>query len=317
MTPPGGPHGGAGRVTRGGHGRGTDELGREPRERMYELMLTTKLADDRRARRPRAGRLQAAFYPVRGLEAVCAALGEVLRPDDQLVSTYRNLGDALAKGVPLRPVLPSSTASDRHLQGQGRRDAHHHPETGVMVTTGIVGTGLPIANGLASARNGRDDRVSSWSPSATARPPSAPSHEAMNLAALWKLPVIFLCQNNQCGEYTPIADYTGSTDLARRARGLRHEGRTGRRQRSSRRCAAARRRRGDPRRRGPDLRRGDDLPPHRAHRHRRLLSYVPGDELAAALARDPAPTSAPARRSGAAWTEDELAAIENAAPSRR
>jgi acetoin:2,6-dichlorophenolindophenol oxidoreductase subunit alpha len=59
--------------------------------RMYELMLTTTLADNKAREEAKAGRLQAAFYPVRGLEGVCAAMSAALRKDDQLVSTYRNL----------------------------------------------------------------------------------------------------------------------------------------------------------------------------------------------------------------------------------
>ena len=74
---------------------------------MYQLMLTTTLADNKAREETKAGRLQAAFYPVRGLEAVCAALGAALRPDDHLVSTYRNLGDAVAKGVSLRAIVKS------------------------------------------------------------------------------------------------------------------------------------------------------------------------------------------------------------------
>ncbi|MCV5754442.1 hypothetical protein OFN51_37165, partial [Escherichia coli] len=64
-------------------------------------MLTTTLADTRAQKEAKAGSLQAAFYPVRGMEAVCAALGAVLEPRDQLVSTYRNLGYAVAKGASL------------------------------------------------------------------------------------------------------------------------------------------------------------------------------------------------------------------------
>ena len=79
-------------------------------ERMYEIMQTITTADERMREEVKAARVQAAFYPVRGLEAVCAAMGIVLRPSDYLVSTYRNLGDAVAKGVPLAGVVAEACA---------------------------------------------------------------------------------------------------------------------------------------------------------------------------------------------------------------
>src|SRR5690606_39922776 len=74
-------------------------------ERMYWVMVTTTLADSRAQQAAKAGKLQAAFYPGRGTAAVCAALSAVLEPRDRLVSTYRNLGDVVAKGVPLKPLV--------------------------------------------------------------------------------------------------------------------------------------------------------------------------------------------------------------------
>jgi TPP-dependent pyruvate/acetoin dehydrogenase alpha subunit len=83
-----------------------------------------------------------------------------------------------------------------------------------MLTTAIVGAGAPIANGLALAAQLRaEDRVTivNFGDGATS---IGAVHEAMNLAGVWKLPVIFLCQNNQIGEYTFIPDYTASKDFA-------------------------------------------------------------------------------------------------------
>ncbi len=190
----------------------------EALERMYRLMLTTTLADNKAREETKAGRLQAAFYPVRGMEAVCAAIGEALRPKDQVVSTYRNLGDALAKGVSLRAIMAELYGRvDGTSKGKGGAMHLHDASVGFMMTTGIVGSGLPIAAGLAvAAQLDKSDRVIlvTFGDGATS---IGASHEALNLAALWQLPLIFLCQNNQWGEHTPIAEYAGSTDLAGRA----------------------------------------------------------------------------------------------------
>lgn len=192
--------------------------GPEALSRMYRLMVLTTLADNKSAAEAKSGRLQAAFYPVRGMEAVCAALGEVLRPEDQMISTYRNLGDALAKGVPLRSIMAelygraSGTSRGKggpmHLQDQA---------VGFLGTTGIVGSGLPIAVGVAMAAQldgRRSATVTTFGDGATS---IGSFHESMNFAGLWQLPVVFICQNNQWGEHTRIADYAANTDLASRA----------------------------------------------------------------------------------------------------
>jgi hypothetical protein len=93
-----------------------------------------------------------------------------------------------------------------------------------MLTTAIVGAGAPIANGLAlAAQNRGEDRVTivNFGDGATS---IGAVHEAMNMAGVWKLPVIFLCQNNLIGEYTPIPEYTASADFASRAAGYGFKG---------------------------------------------------------------------------------------------
>jgi acetoin:2,6-dichlorophenolindophenol oxidoreductase subunit alpha len=187
-------------------------------ERMYEVIRTVMLCDERAKAEVRAGRMQAAFYPVRGLEGVCAALGAVLRPSDHLVSTYRNLGDVVAKGAPLRAVIAELYGrADGVAKGKGGPMHLHAPDVGLMATTGIVGSGLPIAVGLAvAAQLDGDGRVVAVTFGDGATSIGA-YHEAMNLAALWKLPIVFVCQNNMWAEHTPIAEYAPDTDLARRA----------------------------------------------------------------------------------------------------
>jgi 2-oxoisovalerate dehydrogenase E1 component len=91
------------------------------------------------------------------------------------------------------------------------------PASGLMVTTGIVGAGIPIANGLGlSASLLGNNRITAVSFGDGATSIGA-FHEALNLASLWRLPVIFVCQNNQYAEYTALADYTRSPSLAARA----------------------------------------------------------------------------------------------------
>jgi acetoin:2,6-dichlorophenolindophenol oxidoreductase subunit alpha len=260
-------------------------------EQMYTTMVVTMLADQRSTEEAKAGRLQAAFYPVRGMEAVCAALGAVLRPDDRMVSTYRNLGDAVAKGVPLRSIMAELYGRvGGTSKGKGGPMHLHDTAVGFMATTGVVGAGLPIAVGLALAAqldgNGAATVVT-FGDGATS---IGAYHEAMNFATLWKLPIVFVCQNNQWGEHTPIAEYAPSTELARRAAAYnihaeRVDGFDAMATLAALQGAVERARRDE----GPSF---VEAVTYRLTGHSGTadFSYVPRDELAEAMKRDPAPT---------------------------
>jgi pyruvate dehydrogenase E1 component alpha subunit len=169
--------------------------------------------DDRLRAMLRAGEIKLVYYPVRGQEVLSAAVMTALHSDDYLITTYRGVHDQLAKGVPSKDLwaefLGKKTGS---CKGKGGPMHITHPERGVMVTTGIVGSGLPIANGLALASQlAGDGRVTVCSFGDGASNIGA-FHEALNMASLWKLPVIFLCQNNRYAEHTP---YAGGTSAKR------------------------------------------------------------------------------------------------------
>ncbi|HEY4410291.1 MAG TPA: thiamine pyrophosphate-dependent dehydrogenase E1 component subunit alpha [Acidimicrobiia bacterium] len=264
-------------------------------ERMYEVMRTVTVADERARAEAKAGRMPAAFYPVRGLEGVCAALGAVLTPEDHLVSTYRNLADTVAKGVPLRAIIAElhGRLSGTSKGKAGTMHMHHDP-SGLMATTGIVGSGLPIAAGLALAAkldagpDGRGRAVAvTFGDGATS---IGAYHEAMNLAALWRLPLVFLCQNNGWAEHTPLAAYAPGTDLAARAgaynmTALCVDGFDPIETWRVLSAAAERARAGE----GPTF---VECRTYRlvGHTSSADYSYMPKAELEAALARDPAPT---------------------------
>jgi TPP-dependent pyruvate/acetoin dehydrogenase alpha subunit len=170
---------------------------------IYERMTRINRTDTKMRALITGGELQIIYYPVRGQEVVAAATMAALNQDDYLVTIYRGIHDQIAKGVPLRNLLAEFAGKvSGTCKGKGGPMHITHPETGVMVTTGIVGSGLPIANGLALASQLSGDgrvAVSSFGDGATN---IGAFHEALNMAQLWKLPVIFLCQNNLYGEHT-------------------------------------------------------------------------------------------------------------------
>jgi pyruvate dehydrogenase E1 component alpha subunit len=166
-----------------------------------------------------AGKFATLYYTVRGQELVSAAMMAALETSDYLVTTYRGQHDQIAKGVPLKGLLAEIAGRETGTcKGKGGSMHITHPATGVMVTTGVVGSGLPIANGLALASQNRKDgrvTVTCFGDGATN---IGAFHEALNMAALYKLPVIFFCQNNRYGEHTAFADHTKVESIAARAK---------------------------------------------------------------------------------------------------
>jgi TPP-dependent pyruvate/acetoin dehydrogenase alpha subunit len=278
---------------------------------MYRVMLLITAAGVRARDEVVAGRLQAAFYPVRGLEGVCAALGAALRRSDKLVSTYRNLGDALAKGTPLPLIISELNGRvNGTSKGKGGPMHLHDQESGFITSTGIVGSGLPIAAGLALAEHlkGEGNAVAvTFGDGATS---IGSFHEAMNFAALWRLPLVFVCQNNQWAEHTPIAEYTANPDLASRgpAYGMRSVAVDGFDPIATWQVlndALDSARRGE----GPTF---VECKTYRltGHSGSSDYSYMPKEELAAATERDAAPNFRTWLQQGAIATEAELAQLE-------
>ena len=176
------------------------------RRRMYELMTLIRSCDERVRRGLSSGEFACTYWPATGQEAIAAGLGAALRADDLLVTTYRGLHDQVAKGVPLGPLVAELLTRTTGVN-KGKGGAMHiaHPPSGLVLSTGIVGSGIPIAVGVglaAQLRGSGQVAVASFGDGATG---TGSFHEAINLAALWRLPVVFLCQNNGYAEMTATA----------------------------------------------------------------------------------------------------------------
>jgi TPP-dependent pyruvate/acetoin dehydrogenase alpha subunit len=188
--------------------------------RIYALMVLMKAADDRLSKGIGTGEFMCVYWPSRGQEAVAAAMGVTLRRDDQLVTTYRGLHDLIGKGVPLEEIYGEMMGRTLGAsRGKGGTMHIAKPEAGVMLSTGIVGAGPPVAVGLALAAKRKGlDRVTavSFGDGATN---TGSFHEAANMAALWDLPMVFVCQNNQYAEMTPTVDTMKLEQVADRAAG--------------------------------------------------------------------------------------------------
>lgn len=154
-----------------------------------------------------------------GQEAVAAGAGAALRTEDKITSTHRGHGHCLAKGMEPLPMFAELFGKEGGVV-RGRGGSMHiaDPELGILGANGIVGAGLPIAVGAALAArvlNESNVVVAFYGDGAVAQ---GAFHEAVNLAALWKLPVIFLCENNGYAEFTPASE-GHPVPLSRRAGG--------------------------------------------------------------------------------------------------
>jgi TPP-dependent pyruvate/acetoin dehydrogenase alpha subunit len=198
----------------------TGRLSDDAALRIYRTMATIRTTEDRIVQGLHAGQLRMTYYGVRGQEAIPAAICEYLRRDDYMVTTYRGMHDCIAKGVPLEELVAEMCGKVTGTsKGKGGPMHLSDPQSGLMVTTGVVGGGLPIAVGLALAcrLRGTDQiAVANFGDGATS---IGATHEACNLAALWEVPLVFVCQHNQYGEHTKFSDFTRTTSLADRFRG--------------------------------------------------------------------------------------------------
>ena len=172
-----------------------------------------------------SGKFTFTYWPMTGQECIPATISQLITARDYMVTTYRGIHDQVAKGVDLYGMFAEALGREGGLnKGKGGSPHISDPSSGSMVTTAIVGSGAPIANGFAiSAKERGEGRVTivNFGDGATS---IGSVHEAMNMAGVWKLPVIFMCQNNQWGEYTPIQGYTASPNFFGRAEALGFKG---------------------------------------------------------------------------------------------
>jgi len=187
---------------------------------IFSTMYRIQATDQRIQQELASGNLQFQYYPCGGQEAIPAAIAPLIEDDDLAVITYRCIHDILAKGTPVREILAEMFGKETGTsKGKGGPMHLSDPHSGLMVTTGIVGAGAPIAGGIALGEQLKGSgRIVTCSFGDGAANIGA-VHEALNLAALWQLPVVFICQNNLYAEYTSFADSTRSESIADRARG--------------------------------------------------------------------------------------------------
>jgi acetoin:2,6-dichlorophenolindophenol oxidoreductase subunit alpha len=160
------------------------------------------------------GRLPGFMHVSVGQEAVPTGVSLALRPTDLTTSPHRNHGHVIAKGAPVDGMFAEMFGRAAGLcRGKGGSLHIAHAATGSMGANGIVAAGMPIALGLAlgHARQGRDTVVVAYAGDGAIA--NGTSHEALNLAALWRVPIVFVREDNQYAESTPHSHYQAMPDV--------------------------------------------------------------------------------------------------------
>lgn len=196
----------------------SNQIGRDEALEIYRRMFLIKTNDEAVRAAAMAGRLNLVYYSPRGQEVIPSALSVHLRTDDYVCTTYRGSHDQLAKGVPARVIWAEYAGRvTGSCKGKGGPMHITYPAAGVMVTTGIVGSSMPIAIGLAlSSQVKGEDRVTIANFGDGASNIGA-FHESLNMASVWKLPLIFMCQNNRYAEHSKFEKFTAGGSIANRA----------------------------------------------------------------------------------------------------
>ncbi|HVP09539.1 MAG TPA: pyruvate dehydrogenase (acetyl-transferring) E1 component subunit alpha [Burkholderiales bacterium] len=192
--------------------------GRELALRLLQDMLRIRRLEEKSAELYGAGKIRGFLHLYIGEEAVAAGAMRVFAPEDNIVATYREHGQALLRGVTMGAIM-AEMYGKREGCSRGRGGSMHLFDAATRFFGGnaIVGGGLPLAAGLAlAAKLQGEPRVTAcfFGDGATAE---GAFHESMNLAALWKLPVLFLCENNLYAMGTAIERAESQTDLCVKA----------------------------------------------------------------------------------------------------
>lgn len=182
--------------------------------RMWEI----RLFEDKVQELFMEGLVQGTTHLCHGQEAVAVGAVAALREHDFLTVTYRGHGQALARGLSIESCFAELMGrTSGCCNGVGGSMHFTDIERGLLGAFAIVGAGLPVAVGAAhSARlQGRDSVAMTFFGDGTTN--IGTFHESLNMAATWKVPVVFVIENNLYGEYTPMRDTTPLDDLAERA----------------------------------------------------------------------------------------------------
>ena len=192
---------------------------------IYRRMRTIRSFEEKLHELVSAGKIGGFMHLYAGQEAIAVGVCAQLKQTDLVGSTHRGHGHCVAKGVDVKAMMAElfgrSTGTNR---GKGGSMHIADMSVGILGANGIVGGGFGISTGagLSAKLRGSDQVAVCFFGDGAAN--QGIMLETVNMAAVWNLPVIYVCENNQYGEHTPYQTVTGVIDIADRAKGMGLEG---------------------------------------------------------------------------------------------
>jgi len=186
-----------------------DDIGQDVRLEMFRLQVEIRDCEKRANDLFFQNLIKGTSHLSLGQEAVAAGVATAMQPGDKSFCTYRGHAHTLARGVSMEKVLGELMLRDNGLmRGKGGSMHLTSAEHGVMGSYAIIGAHLPIACGAAWRAQYLGEKDVSVCFFGDGTTNIGAFHEALNFAAVWKLPVVFICENNLYMEYTPIGEVT-------------------------------------------------------------------------------------------------------------
>ena len=200
-------------------GQSDPSLTRDQLLRMYETMLLIRRFDEKVIDLAyHKGIVPGNLHSCIGQEAIAVGACSALRAQDCIISTHRGQGHCIAKGADIAKVLAEFLGkATGYCKGKGGIMHVADPSKGILGTTGIVGSGIPIAVGAGLAMQYKDTGQVILCFFGDGAANTGAFHEGLNLAAVWDLPVVFLCENNRYAETTPVSRTMKISDISDRA----------------------------------------------------------------------------------------------------
>src|SRR5918998_301912 len=194
------------------------ELDRDTLLGMYEKMMQIRTFEDLAGKNFAAGLIPGFVHLYAGEEAVAVGICSQLTDNDFITSTHRGHGHCIAKGVDIAGMVAELMGKSTGVcKGKGGSMHIADVEKGMLGANGIVGGGIPLACGAALTAKtlGTGGVAVCFFGDGAAN--QGTFHEGLNLAAIWNLPVVFVCENNGYAESTPVRYHCAASDIANRA----------------------------------------------------------------------------------------------------
>ncbi len=188
--------------------------------KLYRQMFLIRRFEEESARAYAQGKIGGFLHLYIGQEAVAVGANAAMRPDDYMITTYRDHGHALARGMTARAAMAELFGKVTGCsKGLGGSMHFFDKEHNMLGGYGIVGGHIPVAVGTAFAAKYRGDGRVAMVFFGDGAVSIGDFHEGMSLAALWKLPVVFVCENNEYSMGTPLSRTLSVEDVSQKALG--------------------------------------------------------------------------------------------------